>query len=158
MTQRNDREDLSPLRPMLALIRDGADADEGEMPSAIGALVATSSSRRARRTPGAAWVTRVLNAAADNKGLGGDRLGNTNGTGRAGHDEECTGETAAWREAAMKATGGFDAGGWLTGIVFFEVIIDGDAASAWNSSATGSRVTVGIGNVPLNLQKGLTYR
>ena len=91
----------------------------------------------------------LLDTVIDSEGLCGDGLGN---------GEERAGGTAAQTEAATKATSGFDTGGWLTSVVFFEVIVKGNAASAWNASATGSRVPVGIGNVPLDLQEGLTFR
>jgi len=60
-------------------------------------------------------------------------------------------------QAAKKIVGGFDAGGGLDGILIF-IVVDGDAASAWNVSTTGSRVTVGIGNVPLDVQEDPTCR
>ena len=70
----------------------------------------------------------LADAAADNEQLGGDRIGDAARAARAGYGEECTGRTTTRTEAATKAAGGFDTGGGLTSIVFFQFIVESDAA------------------------------
>jgi len=50
--------------------------------------------------------------------------------------------------------GCFDAGKGFAGIVMCEIVVQSDVALAWNVRAAVSRMPVGIGNVPQNVQKG----
>jgi len=115
---------------------------------AIGAVVATSSSLGARRTPGATCLTRVWAGCEKPALIGSASLPTLSpttrdsvGTGLAMPPEwvervtsrECTGGRTARAEVATKTAGGFDASGRLTGIFVLEIVVEGDYASAWNA-------------------------
>ena len=80
-----------------------------------------------------------------------DKLGDYSNTSGASRGGDHTGEAASWREAGATAAGWFDVDGGLVGVIFFKIVVKGDAVCDVQTILaiaakyrTGRRVFVGL--------------